>query len=64
MLKVAWQEVKESSISNCSAKAGFGQLPSNVVEKGAESPDGMTSSEFEEYVDMDSTLECHGELPN
>ena len=62
MLKVAWQNVKQVSISNCFAKAGFVPLTAATEEEIYDSPDGMTLSEFQAYVDMDQSLDCHGEL--
>ena len=59
MLKVAWQNVKQVSISNRFAKA---PLIAANEEEIYDPPDGMTLSEFQAYVDMDQSLDCHGEL--
>ena len=62
MLKVAWNDVKPQSISNCFAKAGFVPQTTPVEEEALEPPVGMLSSEFESFVDLDASLECHGQL--
>ena len=64
MLKTAWQEVKTTSIINCFRKAGFELTTVNIQEQenSQSSPEGMTEDEFESYVDLDATVECHGAL--
>ena len=62
MLEVSWQCVKQSSVVNCFAKAGFIPVPPCEVEETEQPPDGMTLHEFQAYVDVDSSVECHGEL--
>ena len=59
MLKVAWQNVKQVSTSNCFVKAGFVLLTAATEEEIYDSPDGMTLSEFQAYVDMAQPLDCH-----
>ena len=64
MLKTTWQEVKTTSIINCFRKAGFELTTVNIQEQEnrQSSPEGMTEDEFESYVDLDGTVECHGAL--
>ena len=62
MLKVAWQDVKDSSIVNCFSKAGFVTSSHENDDNVEQPPLGFSSDEFEAFVDMDSTLECHGVL--
>ena len=62
MLKVVWNDVKPQSISNRFAKAGFVPQTTPVEEEALEPPVGMLSSEFESFVDLDASLECHGQL--
>ena len=62
LLKVAWSGVKQESVTNCFAKAGFVTPITPVEEEALDPPDGMSSSEFKTYVDFDVSLECHGQL--
>ena len=62
MLKVAWSGVKQESVTNCFTKAGFVTPITPVEEEALDPPDGMSSSEFQTYVDFDVSLECHGQL--
>ena len=57
MSKVAWSGVKQESVTNCFAKAGFVTPITLVEEEALDPPDGMSS-----YVDFDVSLECHGQL--
>ena len=68
MLKSAWEDVRESSIVNCFAKAGFA-TPSHSEDDDVdlamdelEPPDGISAEDFHVFVDIDSSLECHGVL--
>ena len=68
MLKSAWEDVRESSIVNCFAKAGFA-IPSHSEDDDVdlatdelEPPDGISAEDFHVFVDIDSSLECHGVL--
>ena len=47
---------------NCFAKAGFVVSPPDEEEEVEEPPTGLTLNEFQTFVDMDSSLECHGLL--
>ena len=62
MLKVAWQDVKESSIVNCFSKAGFITSSPENDDSMEQPPLGFTTEEFSAFIDMDSSLECHGIL--
>ena len=62
MLKVAWSDVKPQSTTNCFAKAGFISQVTPDEEEALNPPTVMLSSEFETYVDLDISLECHGQL--
>ena len=62
MLKVAWQDVKESSIVNCFSKAGFITSSSENDDSTEQPPLGLSAEEFSGFVDIDSSLECHGVL--
>ena len=62
MLKGAWLNVKQTTVVNCFAKAGFVPSPPEEEEEVDEPPAGLTRSEFCSFVDMDSSLECHGLL--
>ena len=62
MLKGAWLNVKQTTVVNCFAKAGFVPSPPEEEEEVDEPPAGLTRSEFYSFVDMDSSLECHGLL--
>ena len=56
------ERLKPQSITNCFAKAGFISQVTPVEEEALNPPTGMLSSEFETYVDLDISLECHGQL--
>ena len=63
MLKVAWQDVKQSSIVNCFGKVGFilsGDEYNDQMELPP--PDRISTEDFDAFVDIDSSLECHGVL--
>jgi hypothetical protein len=64
MLKVAWKDVKQTTIVNCFRKAGFSLT--TVDEPTSDNPSsetpGLTESEFDDYVNIDATVECHGTL--
>ena len=63
ILKVAaWQDVKESSIVNCFSKAGFITSSPENDDSMEQPPLGFTTEEFSAFIDMDSSLECHGIL--
>ena len=47
---------------NCFAKAGFVVSPPDEEEEVEEPPTGLTLSEFQSFVDVDDSLECHGLL--
>ena len=53
---------KKTTVVNCFAKAGFVVSPPDEEEEVEEPPTGLTISEFQTFVDMDSSLECHGLL--
>ena len=61
-MQVSWQNVKQLTVINCFAKAGFVSSPPDEEEEVEQPPNGMTLGEFQTFVDMDSSLECHGEL--
>ena len=54
--------LKKTTVVNCFAKAGFVVSPPDEEEEVEEPPTGLTLSEFQTFVDMDSSLECHGLL--
>ena len=63
MLKAARQDVKQVSIVNGFAKAGFVTQTTPVQDEVDDPPPGMTMTEFCAYVDMDVSLSCcHGQL--
>ena len=62
MLKVASQDVKESSIVNCFSKAGFITSSSENDDSTKQPPLGLSAEEFSGFLDIDSSLECHGVL--
>ena len=62
MLKAAWQNVKQVSIVNCFAKAGFVPETPSMEEDVGDPPPGMTVPDFHTYMDMDMSLSCHGKL--
>ena len=61
MLKSAWEDVKQSSVINCFANAGFVPSCPDLVDP-YEPPDGTSTEEFRAFVDIDDSLECHGIL--
>ena len=61
-LKGAWQNVKQTTVANCFAKAGFVLSPPDEEEEVEQPPNGMTLGEFQAFVDLNSSLECHGLL--
>ena len=62
MLKGSWQSVKKTTVVNCFAKDGIVVYPPDEEEEVEEPPTGLTLSEFQSFVEMDSSLECHGLL--
>ena len=54
--------MSRSTIINYFAKAGF--VPSHLDEEVEveQPPDGLTTEEFQTFVDMDSSIGCYGEL--
>ncbi|XP_069108937.1 tigger transposable element-derived protein 4-like [Argopecten irradians] len=68
MLTRAWRAVTPTTISNCYSKAGFRPLPASddnddlTTQNTEPTPTHMTRDEFEEYVDIDATADCHGEV--
>ena len=56
LLKGSWQSVKKTTVVICFAIAGFVVSP-DEEEEVEEPPTG-----FQTFVDMDSSLECHGLL--
>ena len=62
MLKASWQNVKQSTVINCFAKAGFAPSHLDEEEEVEQPPDGLTTEEFQTFVDMDSSIGCYGEL--
>ena len=61
ILKGSWLNVKQTTVVNCFAKAGFVLSPEGEEEVD-EPPAGLTRSKFYSFVDVDSSLECHGLL--
>ena len=61
LLKGSWQSVKQTTVVICFAIAGFVVSP-DEEEEVEEPPTGLTLSKFQTFVDMDSSLECHGLL--
>ena len=69
-LKQAWQKVKPTCVQNCFRKAGFtlGSLihPNPEENHGATvfncSPMDINEEEFDQYVSMDSDIDCYGDL--
>ena len=63
MLKVAWKDVKLATITNCFRKAGFSlHLAEENPTLDNQHPEEMTQTQFDEFVDIDSNLQCHGVL--
>ena len=62
MLKTAWEEVKTTSITNCFRKAGFSMCYVPEQTPDIQSPDGLSAKQFQEFINVDDALECHGEL--
>jgi hypothetical protein len=62
MLKVAWQDVKQMSITNCFKKAGFYICTVDPPVEPEPLPEGLSEDEFNQFVNVDNTLECHGAL--
>ena len=61
VLKSAWEDVKQSSIINCFAKAGFLRSCPDQLDLD-KPPDRISAEEFHALVDIDASLECHGIL--
>ena len=65
----SWNDVTAATIANCFKKAGCIELTNNDFEDNSDyesdseddqTPDGMTNTQFQAYVNIDCSLECFG----